>query len=89
MLIEKSKDDIFYAEFKEPKIPIATFTKALTKKAKMDFVLDHNYGEEFIAIYKHYRNDMNISNVMKMLGKMEEKFHNYDNAKFEVKRSYE
>lgn len=77
ILDDNFKTDVQIAEFSDDN---------WTKKAKSDFVTDHNFGKRMLEIYENHRDSMHISNVVKMLKEMEENWQKYSMEKFNNQR---
>lgn len=86
-MIRRKGNKIFDANFKTDNHQVLEFTENnWTNRAKNNFIINHNFGEEFLNIYEKHRKSFHISNVMKMLEEMEEVWGKYSYEKFENTR---
>ena len=78
-------NDIVNADFKEPMI-VGSFADGITRETKKKIVFDIMYGREMLGVYKRYRDDFNVVNVVDMLKEMEKIFAEWDYKNFEASR---
>ena len=79
-------NDILNTHFISPDIPYATFSDEITHATKKEIVLTLNYGGEMLDLYRRYRDDMHIKNVVDLLEQMEVLFREYSYAVYSAKR---
>ena len=86
MKIRRKHNTLLNAEILSPDTPVAELDAGLTKKAKMDFVNEHNAGLEMLQAYQQHRDSMHILNVVDLLEQLEEIYGRYDQERFIIKR---
>jgi len=81
MRTKRKGNKLLDANIISPDAVYATFNDDLCSKTKDEIVLFINYGSEMLSIYKQHRDSLHIVNVVEMLKKMEEVFHEFDEKK--------
>lgn len=81
--IRYSNGRIVDGNIKEPEMEIAG---NYTEEAKRRLVANHNFGLEMILAYEQYRDNVNLSNVLEMLEKLEEVYAKHSREIFMIKK---
>ena len=80
----KLKDrTLLNADIISPDMPYAEFDPDLARNVPKNIVNSLNNGNEMLMIYKQFRDDLHIVNVVEMLKQMEEIYRAYDRTEFE------
>ena len=87
MKLRRKGESILMQDILSPDMPVAKFCGNLVKPSADMLVLEHNAGTEVLALYEQYRDNLHVTQVVEMLTKMESVFHEYDKARYAIKRS--
>ena len=74
------------ADIISPDMPYAEFDPDLARNVPKNIVNSLNNGHEMLMIYKKYRDDLHVVNVVEMIKQMEDIYRAYDRTEFEIKR---
>ena len=74
------------ADIKSPEISYDEFSAAIEPKVIKTMVETLNSGHEMLMLYKQYRDNLHISNMVEMVQKMEAVFKKYDYKLYEIRR---
>jgi hypothetical protein len=70
----------------KPEIPYAVFNDDLNPAEMKKIIANLNYGNDMLLIFKQYRDNLHIMNVIEMITRMEEVFRKYDYEMFEIRK---
>lgn len=87
MKIKVENNDILCADFETP-IKIGEFNDECIPTEKKYLALVANMGQEFISLYQTHKNNMHISNILKMLEKMDYLYNEYDYERTKIRRNW-
>ena len=73
------------ADIVYPETIYATFSKELTPVAAKELVLNLNYGHDLLMVYKQFRDNLHITNVVEMLKRMDALLREYDYKVYEAR----
>ncbi len=69
-----------------PDMPVATFDEGLVPQYKHKIVETLNAGHEMLMIYKQYRDNLSLPQVIGMLERMEKIYNKYSYFLFEIQK---
>ena len=79
-------DNIIHGDIISPEVTLATFSKGISNATKKHYLNTMNYGDEMLMVYRRYRDNMHIENMVEMIREMEKIFQDYDIAEYSARR---
>lgn len=75
------------ANFK-PALPVGKFDNTLNDEAKCNILNDYNHGIQLLEVFKRYRNNFQIHDVVDMLYEMNTIYQKHEKESFEIRRKH-
>jgi len=77
---------IIHGDIISPDLVIATFSNQFCKEYQKQLVNSLNHGHEILMLYKQYRDNLHITNVLELLEKIEKEYLQWSSNEYQIRR---
>ena len=89
MKLKRKSNLLLNADFIQPEVIVAECSEDLSRDEVAKIVWNNNFGEDVYTLYKLFRDDMHIVNVVQFLEKLEKLYVEVEKEKFARQRRME